>query len=117
MDNFYFGCWDRPGHFLFLPNGWQAHGSNVPKDFPCRDGALDGGFLPPNLPQNEGRASLWHVSGWTILTFWDRSVDSRTGCCSAFVMRGDLTFEQAVATSRNVFPGIWKRFTFDVFES
>lgn len=58
---------------------------------------IDGGFCPGAVvgdawrrsrPEIEGQASLRHVDGWTVLAWWDRSVDSRGACNSAFVARG-----------------------------
>jgi hypothetical protein len=111
-DDFYFGCWDRSGHFLVTPGG--RHVYDNPKDFPVREGILDGGLLPPFQPQVEGRAVLVHLSGWTILSFWDRSVDTRGGCSSSFVMRGTLDFVAATQRARERFPQVWNRYTFEV---
>ena len=94
----------------------------IPNDFPVADErTLDGGYAPKLAKtgghlsdQPEGEAALHHVRGWTILAFWDRSGDSRGNSNSAFVIRGELDFDEAVAASRQAFPGIWARFTFAV---
>src|SRR5690349_11829936 len=94
IDAYYFGCLNGPGHYLFDVHGRNAE-RRVPADFPCRPTAFDGTFLPPGLPQIEGRASLVHFNGWTVLAFWDRSVDKRGGCNSAFILRNYHDFDEA----------------------
>lgn len=115
-DIFYFGCWREPGHFLRNVQGGTLHDQTLPADFPCNFRMLDGGFLPPKLPQTEGRATVVHLNHWTIVTFWDRSVDRRPGCNSSFVIRGLHTFNEAVEQAQAAFPQIWERFTFKVYE-
>ncbi len=116
-DNFfYFGCWDRPGHFLYDTSG-RCSDRQTPADFPVEYRILDGGLLPPNQPQKQGRLSVWRTNGWAIISFWDRSVDSRGGCNSAFVVRdcdtpsSDLELLQQAF---DVFPQVFERFDFDL---
>lgn len=117
MDCFYFGCFKERGHFLYTPQGRQVYDCDLPQDFPVREYVLDGGLLAPRAAEVEGRAVLVHINGWTILTFWDRSLDSRGASSSSFVMRSQLTFEQAVEKSRLAFPTVWARFPFKVIPS
>jgi hypothetical protein len=114
-DIYYFGCWREPGHFLRSREGVR-HEHNLPADFPCPLNMLDGGFLPPKLPDVQGRATCVHLNRWTILSFWDRSVDKRPGCNSAFIIRGYHTFSEAVRLAKERFPEVWGRFTFTVYE-
>ncbi len=111
---YYFGCWQAVGHYLHTVTGFRIGMYAVPEDFPCPFAALDGGILPPRLPQVEGRATLVHVNGWTLLSFWDRSVDTRGGSCSTFVVRGQHTFAEACALAQEGFPLVWRRFTFPI---
>jgi len=111
---YYFGCQGQAGHHLWTEGGGRLFDHNVPKDFPVRVAALDCGFLPPNRPQVEGEASLAHVEGWTILAFWDRSVDTRPGCNNAFVLPLLLSFDEAKQLARERFPSVWDRFKFEV---
>ena len=107
MGPLYFGCWDGVGHYLWNPGGRRIHPS-LHELF----GSLDGKFCPTK--DREGDACLTHTSDKTILAFWDRSVDSRPGSNSVFVLPGHLTFDQAVHEAKMVFPGIWNRFSFNV---
>lgn len=114
---FYFGCLRESGHYLWLPSGSRTvadYDQRLPVTFPCRLSTLDSGFLPPRAPQDEGVARIWQTDGWTILAFWDRSVDSRPGSNSAFVLEGDLSFEEATAAARGAYPEVWARLKFEV---
>jgi hypothetical protein len=76
---------------------------------------LDACFAPVSDLQ-EGRAALHHIFHWTVLSFWDRSVDPRPGSHSTFILFGILTFEAAVAKAKSEWPEVWKRYTFTVTE-
>ena len=106
---YYFGCWDRPGHFLHDTHGQHVNGDKV--GFP--EWSLDGRFAPHDT-ESEGHAKLLNLLGWTFLAFWDRSVDSRGACNSLFLLPGMLDFDKAVETARAAFPRVWKRFKFNV---
>jgi hypothetical protein len=120
---FYFGCVREAGHFWWCAQGYggrpvQAHGSI---EVFLRDLPVDGTFCPPN-GQEEGPAQLIYVTApygqrvWTLLAFWDRSVDKRGGCCSVYALEGVLTFDQAMSWARKFFPTIWERYSFTVTE-
>jgi hypothetical protein len=64
----------------------------------------------------EGLARVTRRGKWTAIAFWDRSSDPRPNSNSAFIARGDLTFEQVVRIARHRYPEIWKRFTFEVVQ-
>lgn len=85
---FYYGCWDHsPGHYLYNPDGQTVSERQLPIDFPVALYALDGRLLPPSQDQLEGQLHIWRTKGWAIITFWDRSVDSRKGSHSTFIAR------------------------------
>lgn len=90
----YFGCWDRPGHYLHRPSGhvlWSP--SRDMPDLPWTMTHMDGGLLNngkrPDVPDGKvywtcgGAAAFWYAFFW-----WDRSVDSRGACNSGFYVRG-----------------------------
>ncbi len=112
--SFYFGVWDasRAGHHLYTPEGHCI--CDPPRWFPVAFHALDGGLLPHGSPQVEGISTLVYLNGWSILTFWDRSVDHRMGSCSAFLFKGRLIFEAVCLLARDDFAVIWERFTFPI---
>lgn len=130
MRAYYFGCWREPGHYLWLPGtggyphkagraegellGSRSH-SHDPKPGIIPWGySLDGGLLTGSRYYTEGVARVAQRDGWTALSFWDQSVDSRPGSSSTFVFDALLTPEEALAAAREAFPPIFERFTFDV---
>lgn len=114
MEHYYFGIQGEVGHYLY--KGRQHFNERyLPDDFPVSVAALDGRLLPPKLPQKQGRAELIHIGGWTILTFWDRSFDTRYGSSSTFVMEGTFDFDEAAGLAREQYPSIWNRFEFEVY--
>jgi len=83
----------------------------------CRAfGELDMALCWSQKDQTQGRALVTQRNGWTALAFWDRSLDQRPGCNSAFFVRGNLSFAQMVWVARHRWPTIWSRFSFQVVE-
>jgi len=113
IETYYFGCYGRLGHYLYERGGSNCE-RRLPNDFPVRPQQLDTGFLPKGGQQIEGIAHLYHVNGWTVVSFWDRTVDSRHGSNSSFVVRGVLDFDAVMAAAKEAFPEVCERFTFDV---
>lgn len=124
---FYFGCIRRPGHYW-----WRAEGADgkdfkgIPsppasprpwelKELP-REHEVDGKLAPiGSFDQVEGVANLVDLlPGWTLLAFWDRSVDGRQGSNSVFAVEGKHDFDATVAAARAAFPSVWARFKFEV---
>lgn len=109
----YFGCHRESGHFLWSENGHRAS-RDAEKKLPFRYCILDGGLLPHYENEVEGKATIVHWPKWTVVSFWDRSVDKRGGCNSAFVIPAVLSFDEAIAVAKERFPWVWSRFTFEV---
>ena len=117
FDCFYFGCCRGVGHYLFTPTLHRIHSErdpDLPDDFPVNIHVLDAGLLGYPKKQIEGEAVVSHIGGWTILSFWDRSVDGRPGSNSNFIMRGTRTFDEASETACGAFPEIWQRLRFPI---
>lgn len=115
-DILYYGCYGESGHHfwtedLFLNPRWAM----VTKEIPWGT-EVDGGLCPRGR-QVQGLALLHQKDGWTALAFWDRSVDSRPGSHSAFLVRQTLDFEAMVAVCKETFPRVWDRYTFEVVTS
>lgn len=114
MKAFYFGCRDQSGHYLYDSNGQELFMS--PHDSgPFSAKRLDGGFCPTGH-QDEGVAKLTHEAGFTVLAFWDRSVDKRPGSHSTFVFEGAMSFQEAVELASRYFPRITARYNFAIVE-
>lgn len=112
---YFFGCWKECGHVLRDKHGYSVgeYGKNkLPADFPIKPDSLDGSLLYGIKEQIEGRTVLSHIGNWTIISFWDRSVDKRPGSNASFVIRGKKTLDEAKEIAKAEFPSIYNRFTF-----
>lgn len=111
---FYFGCWGDTGHYLWNRERGRPGDEECPfNPWTKGDVQIDGGFCPRN-GQVQGEATVTVKNEWTILAFWDRSVDRRPNSNSAFIERGAFTFDEMVARARAEFPTVWARFAFEV---
>ena len=111
MRAFYFGCWDRPGHFLYNHNGKNIGFSN--KDLP--QDQLDGTLCPDDT-RKEGIVKIHYNKGWTATVFWDYSIDHRSGSNSVFLVEGLLDIIEIIGKFKEVFPKIYNRFNFELKE-
>lgn len=120
VEVYYFGCWNEPGHYWRNPGNAAASEraieSRVPEDL--RHGRIDGGFCPGRVkgdpwkrsrPEVEGEAKLTHVGGWTVLGWWDRSVDGRGACNSNVVVRGTHDATVMLEIARRRLPHVMQR--------
>lgn len=102
MRVYYYGCADQSGHYMHKPGmitDWKFLDTN-PWGF-----AVDGGLL-------KGRKETYvlsHKDGWTALSFWDNSVDTRPGSNSNFLAEGDFTENQMREIAWKYFPKISAR--------
>jgi len=114
MEIYYFGCWNcQLGHYLSAPGGHRP-----PYEWRLKWNCLDGGIFLPSTQSVQGLYRLSRVShvtsaeSWTIISWWDRSIDSRPNSCSAFLARGELTADQILALARETFPHVFARMKF-----
>ena len=90
---YYFGCWDRLGHYLHDIGG-RAIWDHTPPSFPAAwHHLMDAGLLKNgNVPDVPDGRVFWTCGGATDLWFaffwWDRSVDKTCACNSGFYVRG-----------------------------
>lgn len=137
---YYFGTWDQPGHYTFNRNRQGVRPSSTPGEVPslldanrldqrfCRN---PGGQYVGNEPEglayyhvveikgtNESADAPFVGSKWTIIAFNDRSGDSRPGSNSAFIARGEHSFNDMKNIARIQFPTVWKRMaeSFDIVD-
>ena len=59
--------------------------------------------------QPQGRGFIHRVAGWTVISWWDRSGDSRMGSNAVFFVRGDHPWAEALRRAREAFPREMKR--------
>jgi hypothetical protein len=125
IEAYYYGCAGEPGH-CWWSSGLATRRPNyraMVNKFPRIGCRIDGGLCPGSIegkpydrtrPEREGEAHIHHIDGWTVLAFWDRSVDSRGGCNSNFVARGTHDYATMRAIAEAQFPTVWKRFRFEL---
>jgi hypothetical protein len=120
---FYFGCYGDPGHGFWEPGMHRAYRAEhwVPWGM-----KVDGGLAPrvtepgrePSRRDQEcaqGVAALHHKDGWTALSFWDRTGDSRGNSSSTFLVERDsATFDEMLTMAGERFPQIIDRLTFQI---
>lgn len=121
----YFGPLKESGHFFFNDQG-QSEMTIDLKGVPWRtqedhvDGTLqpgvicERGYWHGTTPQVEGPAVVHHKNGWTALSFWDRTIDTRPGCSSTYLAEGTFTFEEMVEFAKTRFPERWGKMKFEV---
>ena len=131
MRVWWFGCETKPnacGHELHAAQapyyGREAYEEH--RRFPFSENRLDTGFAPRTAPRNprnvydkgdelpQGQARLTHIKGWTVVSFWDRTGDSRSNSNTAFVFDERLSGDDALRIAREKFPRLFARFTFEV---
>jgi hypothetical protein len=128
MNVFYFGCVKLPGGFT---SGHHMHRVDMTIEWEFTNNnpwglRIDGGLCPgatdekgerrhpPMEEQVEGAAHIRHKDGWTALSFWDRSVDTRGNSNSNFLAEGKHTFEEMLSIAWLHFPEIMGRFKFTI---
>ena len=65
--------------------------------------------MPMDKPQVQGELHLAVINGWTLLSMWDRSGDSRPGSNAVFLAEGNHTIDDMKSIATEKFPAIWKR--------
>lgn len=111
----YFGCIKDCGHYLFHPQKGKLHykqenlipwGSNI-----------DGGIFGTSKLKNDlGLIHTQTKDGWTAISFADRSVDSRYGSHSTFVVQGEVTVADLLAGAKEQWPQVFGRPGFPTVE-
>jgi len=116
----YFGPLGDIGHYFYSEEGGRIHNYPHP-DVPWRqvDGALCPNCDQKELyrrtgPAIEGEALLHHKEGWTALSFWDRTIDTRPASNSNYFAKGIFTFEEMVELAKKRFPVRWGQMKFEV---
>lgn len=125
---FYFGPWDRAGHFLVDESGrnvpyqqrgsfpWNEDSGEIGIDCQLQPGCVKRYGRWKHGEETEGAALVHHKNGWTALCFWDRCVDTRGGCNSNYFAEGTFTFAEMVAMAKERFAYRWNKMPFLVTE-
>lgn len=113
---FYFGPWAQSGHHFRGEDGRMLpHDVEISLPWGSSMGwKIDGGLIPNKNYYAVGVAHVTHEHGWTAISFWDMSVDSRPASHSTYIAEGTFTFEQMVETAKTSFAARWNRMGFEV---
>ena len=119
----YFGPWDQAGHHFHGRHGgyvshenclrcpWQPHQIDCGLQAGC---VVDHRGHLTTGKEIEGDALLHHKDGWTALSFWDRTIDTRGRCNSTYLAEGTFTFNEMVALAKENFSRRWNHMKFEV---
>lgn len=100
----FFGCWDRPGHFLFSPSGMTlaSFGPFIPE-------SLDGVLLAKGY-RIPGQVDIVCFKDYTVIAFEDNTIDTRPGSNGCFIVQGyALTKQQCWIEAEKFYPQIVQR--------
>lgn len=120
----YFGCaLPATGHSLYDARWERIYESNLPDALKRPDGTMTpyltrgrGGYVEA-IKQPQGHARLNHLWGWSVVAWWDRTVDERMGSNSAFLVEQPmLSFDEVVELGAKTFSAVWKRQTTPLVE-
>ncbi len=90
MKVYYFGCLNEIEHYLYLSRGDRTlPDKETPWGF-----EMDAGLTPKGPREQQGHVLITHKEGWTAMSWWDRTVDTRPGCNSAVLAEGEHDFQQ-----------------------
>lgn len=101
----YFGCWDRAGHYLWSPRGEQCSKHHLGSWT-----SFDGLYAPRGWYKD--KLGFWKRTvrdGWTVIACWDCSVDERYNSNAAFIVEGEHSVAEALEVAKAKFPGITAR--------
>jgi hypothetical protein len=101
----YYG-YNGNGHNLYAP-GFVSNLDNR-EACPWSLGELER-LLPKDEEQVQGVYVTRKKNGWTAVSFWDRTGDSRLGSKSVFVVNTDETAKEVLKLAKGNFPSIFAR--------
>ena len=123
-DVYYFGPVGEAGHYLWDKNlcSIDAKKAGINWNW-CK---LDGGFCPTPKELNDYGCADYQEQGiikisryadeWLIISYWDRSVDTRHNSCSTFLSK-TASIECAnelLSRAKEIYPSIFKRIKFEL---
>jgi hypothetical protein len=106
----YFGCWTRPGHYLYNANGQTVTDRLAANAFGINErifNHLDGMFINPKASECKYTVTLHDTT--MILAWPDFSVDHRPGSHSTFIGQGFQTPEELILHAAKEYPNIIQR--------
>ncbi len=104
----YFGAIRVAGHYLHSKRDPHIDYDSTPWRYDLDQGIVE------DPDQIDGKLYLKKKDGWTALGFWDRSVDSRPGSNSVFLVAKDWTAEQILKEAELQWPEVCGRKGFPI---
>ena len=103
----YFGCLRQSGHYLWHPTKGCVTRLDKAQPWGHR---IDGGITKDSKErENLGVVQSAKLNGWTLVTWADRSVDSRHGSHSTFIVEADVTPDRLIEMAREQWPQVFSR--------
>ena len=124
MNVYFLGVWPgyRAAHVLHGRDGWPIRSGGMKPPSPWGTARFLGSqmveerlVLSAAWPDHyvgddvEGRARVVHKDGWTLVSMWDRSGDSRHGSHSSFIIDKHLEPEEALRVAKEHYPTVFHR--------
>jgi len=112
MKIYFHGCRTDKGHFLYK-SGDSSYklGFDLSKILGRH---LDSGFAPCDRLtggyEEQFKAMITWTSGYTVIAFWDRTIDQRHASNSAFVVDENMCFANMVPLCKDAFPEVFARY-------
>jgi hypothetical protein len=106
IDIAFFGCWGGAGHFMRTPDRQTVHDcerAGIPKD-----SDLDGSRLFLPYPENPGEGRLTYLPALnvTVLSWWNRVIDTRPAVNSHLIVRQETRLDTMWAIFVHKFPDL-----------
>lgn len=111
---FYCGCHRDTGHYLWTEDEYESYRFWEMQPWGVKlDGTLQptprDGFIVPN-----GVARFTHEYGWSALSWWDNSIDTRQGSHSTFIVEGAYTAEEVLEMAQRRFYWVFAHFEYEI---
>lgn len=107
----YFGCLGQVGHYVWQsdsPPEWLDKNEPLHRVIEAMDGAL-----PPQWGEPvEGEIAFHDILDFTVVAWWDNSIDSRPKSNSAFWVEGEHNPREALRLGLARFPTVAARITY-----
>ena len=111
LEVFFFGCYLVTGHYLYRRGGRHVDYTACPWGTNLDTGLLisrKDKYARPDTEPTENY-TVARKDGWTAISFWDRSGDSRPGSNSAFLVAADVSDKELLALAKAQWPDIFSR--------
>lgn len=107
---YYFGPRRVVGHYLYDHNGYRLDGyrPHIPNLRPEVLTIIDGGFCPLR-DTFSGEVQTNRIGMWIILSWWDRSIDTKPNSNSNILGFDYDSVDALVSRAREAFPDVFER--------